>query len=255
MKTNARLRMLGALITAAALAWASAPVATAAPPGAGVTCGDENPNLSSGTYSSLTVAGWCVVEDGAEITVTGNVTVKSLAFLNAENVASLTVGKNLTMMADAAAQLGNDIQGSDYSISIAGNVTATDPAFILISRAEVGGNVTLTGGGTTLFGGATLPFAVIGSKIKGNLSASGQTVSAIGFTGNTVRGNLTLSDITVVGPEQGTYGQVYVSGNHTTGNLSCTGLVAGPTSISPTTQLPEPNIVGRKATGQCAGEF
>ncbi|WP_396657809.1 hypothetical protein [Microbacterium sp.] len=59
---------------------------------------------------------------------------------------------------------------------------------------------------------------------------------------------MTLSDITV-----DESGFVTVAGNVVTRNLSCTGLAPAVSSDDPETSAPDPNTVGRNATGQCAG--
>lgn len=238
--------MLGALAAAAALALTAAPAAVAAPmaPGATFTC--ETGDIPSGTYGSLTVAGLCGVEDGASILVTGSVTVTSGAMLNVEDAASFTVAKNVTAMEHSLLLLGDDL--GDPIVSVAGNVAATDAVSLLINRASIGGNVTLRGGGNDLSGGAALPWAVAHSTIGGNLTVSGQSTTYLAVFDNVVQGNVTLSDITV-----DESGFVTVAGNDVTRNLSCTGLAPAVSSDDPETSAPDPNTVGRNATGQCAG--
>lgn len=239
--------MLGVLTAAAALTLTAAPAAVAAPmaPGSTFTC--EASDIPSGTYRSLTVAGLCGVEEGASIFVTGSVTVNSGAMLNVEDAASFTVGKNVTAMEHSLLLLGDDL--SDAIVSVAGNIAATDAVSLLINNASIGGNVTLRGGGNDLGGGAALPWAVVHSTIGGNLTMSGQSTTYLAVFDNVVQRNVTLSDITVLNAD----GYVTVAGNDVTRNLSCTGLTPGVSSDNPETLTPEPNTVGRNATGQCAG--
>jgi hypothetical protein len=241
MKARTRLAILGTVLSAAALILSGAPAATAA---SDMTFTCESSDIPSGTYTSLTVAGPCGVEDGAVITVTGSVTVNTFAMLNTEDAASFTVGKNIAAMPYALLLLGDP--AGPPAVSVRGNVTADDAVSLLITGAAITGNVTLTGGGNDLTGGAALPWAVTDSTIGGNLTVSGQVTAYLAIMNDRVGGNVTLTDITVLAEAQA----VLVAGNTVGRNLSCTGLSGATNSLL--SGPPAPNVVGGKATGQCA---
>ena len=77
---------------------------------------------------------------------------------------------------------------------------------------------------------------------------SGQTAEWLGVLFNTVGGNATLTDITVVDEHPGAPG-VYVVRNTIGRNLTCMGLTPG---VSGGFVPGSVNVVGRNAIGQCA---
>lgn len=256
MTTHTRLRLLGILLATGALTFGAAP-AFAAPGRASYTC--TGGDIPSGTYADVTVTGACAVADGAVITVTGNVTVSRNAALDAQSApATLTVGHNVTAAAGSflglgcqpPAQVGNSAHEcaenpDGHSVtSVGGNVTATDPAAVLVNGATIGGNVTVTGGGSPV-----IPWSIKNNTIGRNVTVTGPTTTWLGVMFNRVAGNVTLHGIAVTDDHPGAPG-LYVVRNTIGHNLTCTGITPGVSGGFDTTPS---NIVAHRAVGQCAG--
>jgi hypothetical protein len=177
--------------------------------------------------------------------------------LDAQSAPStITVGRNVT--AAAGSLLGLGCQPPSYTgnsahacaidpdghstITINGNVSATDAAAVLLNGVTVKGNVTLTGGG------GPIPWSIKNNTIGGNLTVSGQTTDWLGVLFNRIGKNTTLTDITVTDVHPGAPG-VYVVRNTIGRNLTCTGLTPG---VSGGFVPGSVNVVGRNAIGQCA---
>ena len=223
-------------------------------------------SIPSGDYASITVTGVCNIVPGAVINVSGNINVAAGAVLDAQSAPStITVGHNVTAAAGSLLGLGcqpeNTIgrfagvpcaypYGDGYTtITINGNVTATDANTVLLRGAvapgagklTVNGNVTLTGGSSDS------PWSIKGVTIGRNLTASGVTAEFFGVQFNTIGNNATLTNITVNDVHSPPPG-VTVAENTVGNNLNCTGLA--PYVSGGFFGLP--NHVGHKATGQCA---
>ncbi|MDQ6897850.1 MAG: hypothetical protein M3171_14835, partial [Actinomycetota bacterium] len=149
MGTAVRLRVLGTLTVAAALALSGGPANAAASSAAPYTCtGGEIP---SGTYASLTVTGECAVVADAVINVVGNVNVAAGAVLDAQSAPStVTIGRNVTGGSGSIVGLG--CQPPAYTGNSAHTCTV-EPA--KHSTITIGGNVTVTGGRAVLLNGVT----------------------------------------------------------------------------------------------------
>lgn len=214
-------------------------------------------DIPSGRYASITVTGFCGVPANAVIRVVGNVNVRAGAVLDAQNAPStITVGHNVT--AAAGSLLGLGCQPPSYTgnsahpctvepdghstITVKGNVTATNADTVLLNGITVKRNVTLTGGG------GVIPWSIKNNTIGGNLKVSGQTTTWLGVLFNSIGRNATLTHIAVIDEHPGAPG-VYIVRNTIGRNLTCFGLTPGvsggfiPGSV---------NIVGRHAIGQCA---
>jgi hypothetical protein len=262
MRKSTRLGILGTLAMAAALAfWAAPAMAGTSPPPYTCSGGD----IPSGTYSSITVAGYCdVAQDGSTvIQIVGNLNVAAGAVFDAQSAPStITVGRNVTVAAGALVGLGCQPDYVDESgnpvktghpcmyepdqsstITVKGNLTGTRADTVLLNGVTVNRNVTFTGGGDN-----EIPWSVKNNTIGGNLTASGITGDWFGVLFNTVGGNVSLSNITATdfGDPEPT---IYVVRNTVGHNLNCTGL--GP-NLSGGFIPGEVNYVGHKATGQCA---
>jgi hypothetical protein len=257
MKKVIRLRILGSLAVAAALALSTGP-AMAAAAGTqtpmGYTC--TGGAIPSGNYASITVTGVCYVPADAVISVVGNVNVGAGAVLDAQSAPStITVGHNVTAAAGSLVGLGCQpdyphntghpctMEPDGHSIiTVNGNVTATDADTVLLNGITVKGNVTLTGGG------GAIPWSIKNNTIGRNLTVSEVTADWVGVLFNRIGGNATLTDITVTDP--GDPGRlVFVVRNTIGRNLTCTGLTPG---VSGGFFPGEVNVVGRHAIGQCA---
>jgi hypothetical protein len=249
-------------------------IASAAPSGAAYTCAGGNfatgdfTSIPSGNYASITVTGVCNVVPGAVINVTGNINVAPGAVLDAQSAPStITVGHNVTAASGSLLGLGcqplasigvigmagvpcaEDATGYT-TITINGNVSATDANTVLLRGATapgfggltVGGNVTLTGGG------GDIPWSIKGNTIAGNLTISNVSADWLGVQNNTIGRNATLTNITALDP--GDPGRtVAVVENTVDQNLTCSGLAPG---VSPGFIPGETNHVGHNANGQCA---
>jgi hypothetical protein len=264
MEKAIRLRLLGSLTVAAALALAAGPAMAAASTGQGqsaYTCaGGEIP---SGSYASITVTGVCSVPAGAVISVVGNIDVTAGAMFDAQSAPStITVGRNVTGATGSLVGLGCQppsytgnsahecaIEPEGHStITVNGNVSVTDAALVALNGITVKGNITLAGGGDPNPWGIPSYWSVKNNEVGRNITVSGQTVEWIGVMFNRVGGNVTLTDITVNDEHPGAPG-VYVVRNAIGRNLNCTGLTPG---VSGGFVPGSVNVVGRNATGQCA---
>jgi hypothetical protein len=254
MEKATRLRILGALAVAAALALPTGSAMAAAPGPMPYTC--TGGGIPSGNYASITVTGFCGVAPNAVITIVGNLNVGAGAVLDAQSAPStITVGHNVTAAAGSLLGLGCQpdyphntghpcaVEPDGHSvITVNGNVTATGADTVLLNGVTVKGNVTLTGGG------GDIPWSIKNDAIGGNLTVSGVTADWLGVLFNHISKNVTLTNITATDP--GDPGRlVFVVRNTIGWNLTCTGLAPGvsggffPGSV---------NVVGRNAIGQCA---
>jgi hypothetical protein len=267
-----RLRILGTLAVATALALSATPAMAAGSntqshhghaerERAPYTC--TGGDIPSGNYASITVTGFCAVPANAVIRVRGNVNVRAGAVLDAQSAPStITVGDNVTAAAGALVGLGcqpdyvdsngnhiktghpcSDPHGSESStITVNENVTATGADTVLLNGITVKRNVTLTGGG------GAIPWSIKNNTIGGNLKVSEVTADWVGVLFNSIGKNATLTNITVTDP--GDPGRlVFVVRNTIGRNLSCMGLAPG---VSGGFFPGEVNVVGRHAIGQCA---
>jgi hypothetical protein len=256
MEKAIRLRILGSLAVAAALAL---PTGSAMAAGSGpmaYTCAGGD--IPSGNYASITVTGFCDVVPDAVITIVGNLNVAAGAVFDGQSAPfTLTVGHNVT--AAPGSLLGLGCQPSNWigrfagvpcaadpaghtTITVDGNVTATDANTVLLRMATVHGNVSLAGGG----GG--IPWSIKGNTIGRNLTISGVTADWLGVQFNRIGGNATLTNITATDP--GDPGRTVAVVENTVGrNLICTGLAPG---VSGGFIPGEVNHVGHNAIGQCA---
>jgi hypothetical protein len=264
MEKAIRLRVLGSIAVAAALAIPTGSAMAAAPGPAAYTCagGDfASGNFTSipgGTYASITVTGVCNIVPGAVINVVGNVNVAAGAVLDGQSAPfTLTVGHNIT--AAAGSLLGLGCQPTNWigrfagvpcaadptghtTITVHGNVTATNADTVLLRLVTVNGNVSLSGGG------GEIPWSIKGNTIGRNLTISGIAADWLGVQFNHIGGNATLTNITALDP--GDPGRSVAVVENTVGrNLICMGLAP---AVSGGFIPGEVNHVGRKALGQCA---
>lgn len=194
----------------------------------------------------------------AVIQVAGNLNVAPGAFFDAQSApATVTVGRNVTAAAGSVVGLGCQprslVQNSAHPctvepeghsvITVNGNVTGTDAQVVLLNGVTVGRNVTLTGGGSE-----EIPWSVKNNTVGGNITMSGITDEWVGVMFNHVAGNVNLSDITLHDVDPGAPG-VYIVSNHVGNNLNCSNLQPG---VSGGFVPGAVNVVGHKATGQCA---
>jgi hypothetical protein len=250
--SRARTRILGVVALAGALTLSASPAFAAG--GGSYTCWGGD--IPTGTYNNIVVAGWCSVPTDAEITVTGNITVNPGAVLDAQSSpATVTVGRNVTAGAGSMLGLGcqppalthnsahpcsTDAAGHT-TITVGGNVTATDAYLVMLNGIDVAGNVTESGGVSDL------PWSIKNNQIQGNVTVSGLQPEWLGLLFNHIGGNVTLTDIALSDPDPGAPG-VYVAFNTIGRNLTCSGLtVLGVPGVAV-----YGNTIGKNAVGQCA---
>jgi hypothetical protein len=242
----------------------TAPSAAIAAGGGSLTC--HGGPIPSGTYSSLVVAGSCLVVEGS-VTVTGNLTVApGGVLLQAFGGSNLVVGRNLIIGKNGAAAIGcepeafpclDDPDASSGGTTAAtfyihGNLTANSALAVLAHNGTVGRNVAQSGGG----GGVNCDSqdALMGSpayatyedvKIGGNANITGFRSCWLGLFRDEVGGNVNFHNNVVADPDGNE-----VATNDIGGNLNCS-------ANSPAPQVGDsfgdPNMVGGKATGQCRG--
>src|SRR5690349_3463497 len=115
MRKHIGLRVLASLSIAAAIALSGGPAIAAGSSTAYVCTGGDIP---SGTYSSVTVTGFCdVASDGsAVINIVGNLNVAPGGVLDAQSSPStITVGHNVTAGAGALLGLGCQPSGAHFA--------------------------------------------------------------------------------------------------------------------------------------------
>jgi hypothetical protein len=232
-------------------------------PGHGTTCAGGS--IAPGTYSSLTITGFCTVDAGA-VTVQHDVTVAPNAGLLAAfgGGPELVVGGNLRVQKNGVLVLGcepgafacfNDPDQSFGTLSsketVFGNLDAHDALAVLVHNTTVGHDLMLHGGG----GGVNCnsQAALQGSpayatfediSVGGNADIGHWQSCWLGFIRATVQGNVNFHDNVMADPD----------GNEVTtdivnGNLNCHG-------DSPAAQIGDSegtlDIVLGHATGECA---
>lgn len=257
---------LGTATIAAAIVVVTPATASAA---GGTTC--NNGPVAAGEYSSLSIAGICVVNSG-NVLVDHNLSVLAGGVLVAAfSGSNLSVGGNFIIGTGAIVVLGcepfafpclndpNARTGGTLSTShtIGGNFVAEESLAVLTHHDSVGHNLALTGGGggvscnpnpllSSLAGFPAPPFAAFeDNTIGGTASVTGWRSCWLGFIRNTVTGNVNFNNNVTFDPD----GNEVVT-NTIGGNLNCE-------ADSPNPQVGDsggsPNIVAGRATGQCSG--
>jgi hypothetical protein len=231
-------------------------IASASPARTRYTCtGGEIP---SGTYDNITVTGACAPAADAVITIVGNLNVAADAQFDAQSAPStIIVGHNVT--AAVGSFLGLGCQPSNTigimagvpcivepeghtTITVGGNVTATDADTVLLRKLTINGLVRLDGGG------GDIPWSIKGNTVGGSIMIRDVTADWLGVQFNGVGGDVTLTNITATDP--GDPGRTVAVVENTVGkNLNCNGLEPG---VSGGFIPGEVNHVAGRATGQCA---
>jgi hypothetical protein len=219
MNRAIRLRILGSLAVAAALALPAGSAMAAAPTAApAYTCsgGDfasgDFTSIPSGTYASITVTGVCDVVPYAVINVVGNINVEAGAVLDAQTVPStINVGHNVTAATgsllglgcqpdthvrtghECGAQFDPDDQGPPGTDPVDANGDDVDdpgvnPFANDSSAITVNGNVTAHGANTVLLNGITVKRNVTLTGGGGDIPWS--------VKNDMIAGNLTVSGVT-----------------------------------------------------------
>lgn len=247
-----RLAILGTILALAAMA--SPAAALAANPAA--TC--SGGLIQSGDYSGLTVTGPCMFAPGAMVSIHGNVTVADGAILNdhAASAAEVHITGNVKVGRGAVLGLGTyTTPGRLGKDTVGGNVIANHPRTLYLGSMTVGGNVISIGGGLASTSAADFRnFPIKDNVIHGNLVIMGWQGGWIGVIRNHVGGNVifmrNVSGSSDAGPGLDTDSsevQTNVIGH----NLIC--FANGPAAQVNAGDGGQPNSVGGRAIGQCAG--
>jgi hypothetical protein len=215
--------------------------------------------VAPGTYNNLTITGFCAA-DGGNVTVKNNVHITSTGGLEALFASSkVTVGNNLIIDRGGLLALGCDpdelacMDNPDATTAdrVGRNIIADGAVLMIVHDNHIGGNVLQSGGGggfscSELFPNGPPAYTDYANNvIGGQASVTGLRTCWAGFSHNTVGGNVHLTD-NQTALDDGNL----VDGNHIRGNLACSGNTPAPhLSDTPTKIL---NVVGRKASGQCA---
>lgn len=220
-------------------------------------------SVAAGTYSSLTISGFCTLDAGSVTVQHGLVVQPGAGLLAAFGGSDLSVGQNLSVGDGGILVLGcepeaftcfNDDQASPSQSThdtVGGNLIGDSALMMLIHHNQVSGNVSQSGGG----GGVTCDTQPLGpdgppaystyedNAIGGNASISGVRTCWMGFIRNTVARNVNYSDNVLADPD----GNEVVS-NTIAGNLNCSGNDPAP-QVGDSSG--DPNQVGGRRTGQC----
>jgi hypothetical protein len=237
---------------------ASSALGAKPPKAASSTC--SGGTIAAGTYKSLRVTGVCSF-GGGTVTVSHNLVVAAGASLNDHAASPLTtvhVGGNVLVGKGAILGFGTYNPFAPHDSVVDGNVIANQPLSLYISFAHIRGNLISHGGG----GGVTGEFRNFPTKdntIDGNAVITGWTGGWTGFIRNHVGGNVIYSNNKSVinglvdppVPGQVDSDSSEVMTNVIEGNLICQG-------NTPKAQVNpddggQPNTVGGRKIGQCAG--
>lgn len=271
MKARIRLGVATVLVCAGAIAavLVGAAGTANADPTAAPICGSSEATAGtalSGSYRNLTVSGIAYVDNGASLTVSGNLTLAPGSCLDAFSTGTVQVGHNVNVGNGATLALGC-APGSNGPPPIApcfftttddtvgGNITADAPLTMYLTAVTVGGNVVSSGGGFSTPG---LSFPVKDMSIGGNLIMQGWQGGPgawIGALRNQVGGNLVMSNDVGYRPgDDGANDSTELDGNTVGKNLICENNIPAANYGDAFGNPPSngPNVVGHKAIGECA---
>jgi subtilisin-like proprotein convertase family protein len=168
-------------------------------------------------------------------TITGTVGNTSLA--NGQCLSGATVNGNVTVQPGASVVITNSV--------IHGNLTANNPGTVRVCGSTVDVNTMITGAtGFVQIGGA----GCTGNTLKGNLTLSGNK-AGLRVADNTVGGNVSITNNKASGNDPAVGGPAgNIVANNTIGNaFTCSG------NIPPVSNGGSPNTVTGARGGECAG--
>jgi hypothetical protein len=224
--------------------------------------------IKSGTYSTITVTGFCAIESGATVVVTSGLIVAPGGFLVASGALdnfgqfpdcnrTITVADGITVGSRGSLFLG-DGPGSgcqtNTKTTVKGGLKATGPALLLVHGVTINGGLYSRGGSGPLGGPICFPdpelicpfwTAIEDNRINGNVTVEGYDGFWFGFIRNQVNGSVNLNDNVLVDTD----GNEYVS-NTIHGRLACAGNSPAPWVGD---SQGDPNRVTGPKTGQCVG--
>lgn len=246
------LAMLGAVLALAAMA---SPATALAGSPAGTCAGGI---ITSNTYSSFTVTGNCMFAPGAVVRINGNLTVADGAMLNdhAASAAEVHITGNVRVGRGAVLGLGTyATPGRVGPDTVGGSIVAIQPRTLYLGSMTVGGSVISIGGGLASTSAADFRnFPIKDNVIRGNLVILGWRGGWIGVIRNHVGGSVifmaNVSRSSDAGPGLD-LDSSEVQTNVIAHNLVCFGN-APAAHVNPG-DGGQPNAVGGRAIGQCAG--
>jgi hypothetical protein len=165
--------------------------------------------IAAGTYTTITIRGFCLAPPGGTIVDRGWMSIAPGAGLEAINTTLWKIHGTITVGKDAifAFGCGIDVGCKGHTIdTVGGNLTATDAAAVISHGTVFGGNVVERGGGggvtckILLPGGPNSPplYSTYGhDTIDGKVIVSGLKSCWFGLTGNTIRGTVSISHNTL----------------------------------------------------------
>lgn len=256
---RSKLFKRGAVLVAGALMTLGVSAATAgsasAAPSAGVCNGGS---IVGGVYSSLTINGICTADDG-NVTVTGNVTIKTdealiAAFSNSNVIVkgTLTVGNYADLVLgcepDAFSCLDDMTNTLSNSVFV-GKLIGNKAQSMIVHHASIKTDVKQSGGG----GGYNCNVDPIvegpdystyeDTNVGGSVSITGVQTCWLGFFRNQVAGSVTYNNNFTYDPDGNE-----IATNKIAGNLKCSGNIPAPQSGD---SGGGPNLVGGTRGGQC----
>jgi hypothetical protein len=225
--------------------------------------------IKSGTYSSITVTGFCEVASGAKLVVTSGLTVAPGGFLVASGAldnfdpatGSSTPDCNRKMTVSGGVQVGafgslylGDGFGSgcptNTKTTINGGLTASGALELIVHGVIINGDVTSLNGGDGQPCNWNFPIysTIEDSHVNGNITVDSYHACWLGFARNHVTaGSVTLTNNVLDDPDA-----MEILSNTINGGLACSNNSPVPTNVADGVSF-EPNTVRGAETGQCAG--
>lgn len=258
-----KLGVFGALIVGLGALQLASPAASYAASAADAASCSGGP-VAAGSYSTLTVTGFCAV-NGGNVTVAHNLTVAPGGELVAAFGGSdLHVGGNITVQSKGVLILGcepeafpcvNDpdqVVGSFITHdTVGGNLTTLNALAVIVHATTIGKNTVVQGGGGGVTCDSTIPnipgppayIDFEDDTIGGNSIIQGVQSCWAGYIRNQVSGNVIYQGNSFADPDASE-----LTTNNVGGNMICQG-------NSPQVQFGDsqgtPDIVGGKAIGEC----
>lgn len=258
---NVRLRSTLAGLGASGLVLSGIVAASAAPasaaPSGSYACGGGD--IPGGTYSSISVTGWCTVPDGANLVILRDLTIAPGAAFDAQTHSTVEIGGNVFAKPGSMFGLGcteahpcNDGQPGTQTDTVNGNVILDRVFDAAINGSSIGGNLVSNGGGAGLLDPEAqfVPFSVKDDVIKGNVNINGLDTVWFGIIRTQIGGNVLLNDVHLSDND----GNEIVA-NEIGGNLVCHDMSPSPQLGDAVEGAPPgygPNQVGGQTVGQCA---
>ncbi len=225
-----------------------------------------NGPIAPGTYSSLTVTGFCFLTPGT-FTVTSGLTVAPNAALDASGCnAHITISGGVRVSTGGVLFLGGSVNGTgcaaDTNDVVRGGLSATGSLAVVVHGTRIDGGFSVLGGGggTSCENVPGLPFPpftdIEDSSVNGGATIAGLSTCWMGFIRNQVNGGVHVDNNTMGDPDA-----IEIGLNMIHGPLACSGnqldpAIGGPGGV-PTNSFDgspaNPNTVSGPETGQCKG--